>query len=42
MPRDLDARVFVFACRIVDLFELLYPLGGAARALPKRPSSGSG
>ena len=33
MPRDLDARVFVFACRIVDLFELLYPQGGAARAV---------
>ena len=33
MPRDLDARVFRFACRTVDIFELLYLRGGAARAI---------
>jgi four helix bundle protein len=33
MPRDLDERVFRFACRIVDLFEMLYAKGGAARAV---------
>jgi four helix bundle protein len=33
MPRDLDARVFRFSCRAVDLFELLYRRGGAARAI---------
>ncbi len=33
MPRDLDERVFRFACRVVDLFELLDVKGGAPRAL---------
>ena len=33
MPRDLDDRVFRFACRIVDLFELLNAKGGAARVV---------
>jgi len=33
MARDLDDRVFRFACRIVDLFELLNAKGGAARAI---------
>jgi four helix bundle protein len=33
MPRDLDDRVFQFACRIVDLFEKLHAKGGAARAI---------
>jgi four helix bundle protein len=33
MPRDLDDRVFQFACRVVDLFDLLYAKGGAARAI---------
>ena len=33
MPRDLDDRVFRFACRIVDLFELLNAKGGAARGI---------
>jgi hypothetical protein len=33
MPRDLDERVFRFACRIVDLFEMLYAKGGAVRAV---------
>jgi len=33
MPRDLDDRVFQFACRIVDLFEKLDAKGGAARAI---------
>ena len=33
MPRDLDERVFRFACRIVDLFELLQKRGGAAGAV---------
>ena len=33
MPRDLDDRVFQFACRIVDLFELLNAKGGAARVI---------
>ena len=33
MPRDLDDRVFRFACRIVDLFALLHAKGGAARVI---------
>jgi len=33
MHRDLDDRVFHFACRIVDLFQLLDEKGGAARAI---------
>jgi len=33
MPRDLDDRVFRFACRTVDLFSLLDAKGGAARAI---------
>ncbi len=33
MPRDLDDRVFRFACRIVDVFELLNAKGGAARVI---------
>src|SRR5262245_32972297 len=33
MPRDLDDRVFRFACRIVDIFDLLNRRGGAARAI---------
>src|SRR6188472_847264 len=33
MPRDLDDRVFQFACRTVDLFTLLDAKGGAARAI---------
>ncbi|HEY3043517.1 MAG TPA: four helix bundle protein, partial [Vicinamibacterales bacterium] len=33
MPRDLDDRVFQFACRVVDLFEMLHAKGGAARAI---------
>ena len=31
MQRDLDDRVFQFACRVVDVFQLLYEQGGAAR-----------
>ncbi|HEY7286424.1 MAG TPA: four helix bundle protein [Vicinamibacterales bacterium] len=33
MARELDARVFRFSCRVVDLFELLHNKGGAARAI---------
>jgi four helix bundle protein len=33
MPRDLDDRVFRFACRIVDVFEMLEAKPGAARAI---------
>jgi len=33
MPRDLDDRVFRFACRTVDLFTLLDAKGGVARAI---------
>jgi four helix bundle protein len=33
VPRDLDERVFRFACRIVDLFELLQKRGGTAGAV---------
>ena len=33
MARDLDDRVFRFACRIIDLFELLQQRGGVAGAL---------
>jgi four helix bundle protein len=33
VPRDLDDRVFRFACRIVDLFELLQKRGGTAEAI---------
>ncbi len=33
VARDLDARVFRFASRIVDLFDLLYQKGAAARAV---------
>jgi len=33
MQRDLDDRVFQFACRIVDVFQLLYEQGGAARVV---------
>ena len=33
MARDLDDRVFRFACRIVDVFELLHRKGGAARVV---------
>jgi four helix bundle protein len=33
VPRDLDDRVFQFACRTVDLFALLDAKGGAARAI---------
>ena len=33
MARDLDARVFVFSCRVIDLFDALYSQGGAPRAL---------
>jgi four helix bundle protein len=33
VSRDLDDRVFRFACRIVDLFELLQQRGGVAGAL---------
>ena len=31
--RDLDDRVFRFACRVVDLFDMLFAKGGAARAI---------
>jgi four helix bundle protein len=31
--RDLDDRVFRFARRVIDLFELLHARGGAARAI---------
>src|SRR2546422_6220643 len=33
VARDLDHRVFRFACRIVDVFELLNAKGGAARVV---------
>src|SRR5438132_5734132 len=33
MPRDLDDGVFQFACRVVDLFEMLHVKGGAARVV---------
>jgi four helix bundle protein len=33
VPRDLDARVFRFSSRVVDLFALLDGKGGAARVL---------
>jgi four helix bundle protein len=33
VARDLDHRVFEFACRIVDVFELLNAKGGAARVV---------
>ena len=33
MARDLDDRVFRFACRIVDVFEMLEAKPGAARAI---------
>ena len=33
MPRELDDRVFQFACRTVDLFTLLDAKGRAARAI---------
>jgi len=31
--RDLDERIFQFACRIVDVFGLLRAAGGAARPI---------
>jgi four helix bundle protein len=33
VARDLDDRVFRFACRVLDLFELLNANGGAARVV---------
>ncbi|HUR34897.1 MAG TPA: four helix bundle protein [Vicinamibacterales bacterium] len=33
MPRDLNDRLFQFACRAVDLYSLLVNRGGAARAI---------
>jgi four helix bundle protein len=33
VARDLDHRVFRFACRIVEVFELLNAKGGAARVV---------
>jgi len=33
MPRDLDGRVFRFACRIVEIFGTLYQQSGAARPI---------
>lgn len=33
MPRDLDDRVFRFASRIIDIFDLLNAKGSAARAI---------
>ena len=33
MARDLDGRIFRFACRVVDIFELLNQKGGTARAI---------
>jgi four helix bundle protein len=33
VARDLDGRVFRFACRVVDIFDLLNQRGGAARAI---------
>src|SRR5258708_38416874 len=33
VQRDLDDRVFQLSCRIVDVFQLLYEKGGAARAI---------
>jgi four helix bundle protein len=33
MARDLDDRVFRFACRIVEIFRVLYDRPGAGRAI---------
>jgi four helix bundle protein len=36
VARDLDARIFKFACRIVDLYEQLHVRNGAARELGRQ------
>jgi four helix bundle protein len=33
MARDLDGRIFRFACRIVEIFGVLHIRGGAARPI---------
>jgi four helix bundle protein len=33
MPRDLDGRIFRFACRIVEIFGTLHEQSGAARPI---------
>lgn len=36
MQRDLDERLFRFACRAVDIFELLTDRGSAAREIARQ------